>query len=407
MTNEKGEEIKTQFPTKWRVCIDYRKLNSATKKDHFPLPFIDQILDRLAGSSYLCFLDEYSGYNQIAIHPDDQEKTTFTCPFGTFAFRRMQFRLCNAPATFQLCMTAIFSDFLGDSLEVFMDNFSVFGNDFKSCLVHLTKILKVCVKKRLVLSWKKSHFMVREGVVLGHIISGKGLEVDKAKIEFIQNLPLLGTVRDLRSFLGHVGFYRRFIQDFAKVSKPLTTLLCKDKDFIIDEEGKRTFTMVKQALIEPPILQSPNWDLPFKIMCDASDYAVEAVFGQQLDKKSTAICYASKTLVEAQINYTTTEKELLAVVYALEKFRPYILGSKIIIYIDHAALKYLLSKKEAIPRLIRWVLLLQEFDLEIKDKKGSENSVADHLSCLHVSGGRDISDTFPDEHLLAISSHAP
>ena len=199
------------------------------------------------------------------------------------------------------------------------------------------------------LGWEKSHFMVREGVVLEHIVSGKGLEVDKAKIEVIQNLPLLGTVRDLRNFLEHVGFYWRFIQDFAKVSKPLTTLLCKDKDFMIDEEGKRAFTMLKQALIEAPILQSPYWDLPFKIMCDATDYAVGAVLGQRLDKKPTGICYACKTLVEAQINYTTMEKELLAVVYALEMFQPYILGSKIIIYTNPAALKYLLSKKEAKP----------------------------------------------------------
>ena len=158
--NKKGEEIQTRLSKKWRVCIDYRKLNSATKKDHFPLPFIDQILDRLVGSSYFCFLDTYSGFNQIAIHPDDQEKMTFTCPFGTFTFRCMPFGLCNAPVTFQRCMTAIFSDFLGDSLEVFMDDFSVFENNFKSCLAHLTKILQVCVKKRLVLSWEKSHFMV-------------------------------------------------------------------------------------------------------------------------------------------------------------------------------------------------------------------------------------------------------
>ena len=165
--------------------------------------------------------------------------------------------------------------------------------------------------------------------------------------------------------------------------------------------------MLNQALIEAPILESANWDLSFEIMCDALDYAVGAVLGQRLDKKPKVICYASKTLIEGQINYMTMEKELLVVVYALKKFWPYILGSKIIIYTDHAALKYLLSKKEAKPRLIRWVLLLQEFDLEIKEKKGNENSVADHLSRLHVLGEGDIGDTFPDEHLLAISSQAP
>ena len=287
-----------------------------------------------------------------------------------------------------------------------MDDFSVFGYDFDSCLAHLTKILEVCVRKRLVLSWEKSHLMVREGVVLGHFVSGKGLEDDNAKIEVIQNLPLPTTLRDLRSFLGHVGFYRRFIRDFAKVSKLLTTLLCNDKDFFIDKEGERAFEMLKLALMEAPILQSPNWDLPFEIMCDASDYAVRAVLGQRIDKKPTAIWYASKTLVEAQMNYTTMKKELLAVVYTLEKFRPYILGSKIIIYTDHAALKYFFSKKETKPRLIRWVLLLQVFDLEIRDKKGSENSVADHLSRFHVSGTGDISDSFLDEHILAVSSHA-
>ena len=150
--NDKGEKIQTHLPTKWRVCIDYQELNAVTKKDHFPLPFINQILDQLAGQTYFCVLDGYSGYSQIVIHSDDQEKTTFTCPFGTFAFRRMPFGLCNAPATFQRCMTVIFSDFLGDSLMVFMDDFSVFGYNFDSYLAHLTKILEVCVRKRLVLS---------------------------------------------------------------------------------------------------------------------------------------------------------------------------------------------------------------------------------------------------------------
>ena len=279
-TNEKGEEIQTRLLTKWRVCIDYRKLNAATKKDHFPLPFIDQILDKLLDQGFYCFLDGYSGYNQLAIHPDDQEKTTFTCSFGTYAFQRMPFGLCNAPATFQRCMMAIFSDFIGESMEVFMEDFSVFDPCFDACLEHLTQILDVCVKKCLVLRGEKSHFMVQEGIVVGHLISSKGLEVDKAKVEVIQDLELPKSIRELRSFLGHVGFYRRFNQDFAKVSKPLTSLLCKEKDFTIEEEGKHAFMNLKQALVEAPILQSPNWDLPFEIMCDASDFAVGTVLGQ-------------------------------------------------------------------------------------------------------------------------------
>ena len=164
--------------------------------------------------------------------------------------------------------------------------------------------------------------MVREGIGLGHLVSSKGLEVDKANVEVIQDLAFPKSIRELRSFQGHVGFYRRFIQDFPKVSKPLTSLLCKEKDFIIEEEGKHTFMQLKQSLVEAPILQSPNWDLPFEIMCDSSDFAVGTVLGQQINKKPTAICYACKTLADAQLNYTITEKELLAVVFALEKFRP-------------------------------------------------------------------------------------
>ena len=156
--------------------------------------------------------------------------------------------------------------------------------------------------------------MVREGIVLRHLVSSKGLEVDKAKVEVIQDLALQKSIRELRSFLGNVGFYRRFIRDFAKVLKPLTSLLCKDKDFIIEDEGKEAFMRLKQSLVEAPILQSPNWDLPFEIMCDASNFAVGAVLGQRIDKKPTNICYASKTLANAQLNYITTEKELLTIV---------------------------------------------------------------------------------------------
>ncbi|KAM2179008.1 hypothetical protein ACFX1R_034029 [Malus domestica] len=218
VTNAENEVMPTRIQTGWRVCIDYRKLNATTRKDHFPLPFIDQILERLAGYAFYCFLDAYFGYNQIVITPEDKEKTTFTCPFGTFAYRRMPFGLCNAPATFQRCMMSIFSDYVEKIIEVFMDDFSVFGDSFDGCLHNLSLILKRCVEINLVLNWEKCHFMVKQGIVLGHIISEKGMEVDKSKIDLVHHLPSPTLIREVRSFLGHAGFYPRFIKDFSKVS---------------------------------------------------------------------------------------------------------------------------------------------------------------------------------------------
>ncbi|RVW63642.1 Retrovirus-related Pol polyprotein from transposon 297 [Vitis vinifera] len=230
--------------------------------------------------------------------------------------------------------------FLG---RVFMDDITIYGGTFEECLVNLEAVLKRCIEKDLVLNWEKCHFMVHQGIVLGHIISEKGIEVDKAKVELIAKLP----------------------------SQPL----------------------------------APNWQLPFEVMCDASDFAIGAVLGQREDGKPYVIYYASKTLNEAQRNYTTTEKELLAVVFALDKFRAYLVGSFIIVFTDHSALKYLLTKQDAKARLIRWILLLQEFDLQIRDKKGVENVVADHLSRLaiaHNSHVLPINDDFPEESLMLL-----
>ncbi|GJX67794.1 reverse transcriptase domain-containing protein [Tanacetum coccineum] len=294
VTNENDELVPTRTVTGWRVCIDYRKLNEATTKDHFPLPFMDQMLERLAGNKYFCFLDGFFGYFQIPIDPNDQEKTTFTCPFGTYAYRRMPFGLCNAPATFQRCMLAIFHDMIEESIEVFMDDFFIFGNSFDKCLNNLDKILQHCKDAHLVLNWEKCHFMVKEGIVLGHKVFGAGLEVDKAKIDVISKLP-------------H----------------------------------------------------------PTKIK-------VRAVLGQKDGKNFHLIYFVSKTLNPAQQKDTVTEKELMAVVFAFDKFRSYLILSKTIVYTDHSALKHLFKKQDAKPCLIRWILLLQEFNIEIKDKKGTK-----------------------------------
>nr|CAN66653.1 hypothetical protein VITISV_014606 [Vitis vinifera] len=375
--NEKGEEITTRLTSGWRVCIDYRKLNAITRKDHFPLPFIDQVLERVSGHPFYCFLDGYSG--------------------------RMPFGLCNAPATFQRCMLSIFSDMVERIMEVFMDDITVYGGTYEECLVNLEAVLHRCIEKNLVLNWEKCHFMVRQGIVLGHIISEKGIEVDKAKVELIVKLPSPTTVKGVRQFLGHAGFYRRFIKGFSSLSKPLCELLAKDAKFIWDERCQNSFDQLKKFLITTPIVRAPNWQLPFELMCDASDFAIGAVFGQREDGKPSVIYYASKTLDEAQRNYTTTKKELLAVVFALDKFRAYLVGSFIIVFTDHSALKYLLTKQDAKARLIRWILLLQKFDLQIKDKKGVENVVADHLSRLvitHNSHSLPINDDFPEESLM-------
>ncbi|GJX83908.1 reverse transcriptase domain-containing protein [Tanacetum coccineum] len=317
------------------------------------------MLERLMGNEYYCFLDGFSGYFQIPIDPKDQEKTTFTCLYGTFAYRRMPFGLCNALGTFQRCMIAIFYDMIEETMEVFMDDFSVFRDSFSSCLSYLDKILKRCEDTNLVLNWEKCH----------HKIPKFGIEVDRAKVDVIAKLHHHTTVKGVRSFLGHAGFYCRFIQDFSKISRPMTRLLEKETPFFFSKECVEVFNALKKKLTEAPILVAPDWDLPFEIMCDASDFTVGAVLGQRKTKHFQPIHYASKTMTHAQAYYTTTEKELLAVVYGFEKFRPYLVLSKTIVYTDYSALKYLLAKQDAKSRFLRWILLLQEFNFIIRDKK--------------------------------------
>ncbi|CAN6725599.1 unnamed protein product [Malus baccata var. baccata] len=299
LKNEANELMPTHVQNSWRVCTDYQKINNTTRKNHVPVPFIHQMLERLAGHSHYCFLDGYSGYNQIAVAPEDQENMTFTCPFGTFAYQRMPFGLCNAPATFQRCMVSIFSSRIEKIIEVFMDDFSVYGDSFYTCLHNLSLVLKCCQDTNQVLNWEKCHFMVSHGLVLGHIIFENGIEVDKSKVELVSSLPLPTTVREVRSFLGHAGFYRRFMKDFSMISRPLCHLLQNDVTFGMNEECVVAFNMLKELLSTAPVIMAPDWSFPFEVMCDASDYAVGAVLGQCVNKVPHVIYYAYRTLNDA------------------------------------------------------------------------------------------------------------
>nr|GEV07583.1 reverse transcriptase domain-containing protein [Tanacetum cinerariifolium] len=218
-----------------------------------------------------------AGYFQIPIDPQDQEKTTFIYPYGTFAYRHMPFGLCNAPGMFQRCLMSIFHDMIEKTMEVFMDDFSVFGDSFSSCLTNLDKILKRCEETNLVLNWEKCHFMYIKGIVLGHKILKSGIEVDRVKVDVIAKLPHPTTIKGVRSFLGHAGFYHRFIQDFSKIARPMTHLLKKETPFVFFKECIDAFDTLKKKLTKAPILVVPDWNLPFELMCDASDYALAVI----------------------------------------------------------------------------------------------------------------------------------
>jgi hypothetical protein len=392
---------------KWRVCVDYRALNKATQKDHFPLPFIDQVLDSLSGKKFFSFLDGFSGYNQIKIAPQDQDKTTFTSPWGTFAYRVLPFGLCNAPATFQRAVLGIFSDMLNDSMEIFMDDFTPYGVSFQEALENLEKVLKRCIQAQLSLSTEKCHMMMSEGIVLGHFISSQGIQVDPSKIQVIKNLPTPKTQTDIRSFLGHAGYYRRFIKNFSKIASPLFVLLMKNAEFKWTNQCEEAFRTLKHKVSTAPILRGPDWTLPFHISSDASDTAIGAVLGQEEDHLPYAIYFISKNMSPAELNYTVTEKEFLAVIYAINKFRHYITGYSTFVHTDHSAIKYLMNKPITNARVTRWLLLLQEFDITIVDRPGKENVVADFLSRLTVNDDNPVDDSFPDEYLFAVSAHSP
>eukprot|EP00253_Pinus_taeda_P032641 PITA_32641 len=324
---------------KWRVCIDYRELNKATLKDHFPLPFIDQVLDTLGGKKYSSFLD-------------------------------------------------------------------VYGDSFEEALENLEKVLIRCKETNVSLSHEKC-FMMLLRVCLGHHISGDGINADRSKVEVISKLPIPNCQRDVRSFLGFTGYYRRFIENFTKIASPIFKLLTKDCEFKWDPNCQTTFVTLKTRISEAPILRGPNWKLPFHISTDALDTALGAVLGQK-DLVPYAIYYTSKNLTPTELNYTVTEKELFIVVHAINKYRHYITGYETFIHTDHFTIRYLMNKPVTNGRVTRWLLQSQEFNITVLDRPGKQNTVANFLSRIqNTKEDSPVEDKFPDEYLFAVTTKTP
>lgn len=370
---------------KWRIVIDYRKLNEITIGDAYPIPNITDILDQLGHSSYFSTLDLASSFHQVLMKETDAEKTAFSVPGvsgqpGHYQFNRMPFGLKNAPSTFQRLMNVVLSGLQGPHCFTYMDDIVVLGSSLQNHIENLRLVFGKLRKHGLKLQPDKSEFLHKEVQYLGHIITDKGVKPDPKKIQCVQNFPVPKCPRDIKSFLGLVGYYRRFIENFSHISKPLTSLLKKDTKFSWLSEQQNAFNTLKNKITTAPILQYPNFSKPFILTTDSSNYAVSAILSQGEINKDLPIAFASRTLNKAEVNLSVTEKECLAIIFGTKVFRPYLFGRRFTIVSDHKPLQWLFNIKDPSSKLVRWRLKLEEFDYEIVYKKGKTNCNADALS---------------------------
>lgn len=367
---------------KWRLVIDYRKLNEITLDDRHPIPNIDDILSKLGRCQYFTTLDLAKGFHQIEIDERDIHKTAFTVENGHYEFIRMPFGLKTAPATFQRLMNYVLKEYINKICLVYLDDIIIFSASIEEHIDSLNKIFKRLEEAKLMIQLDKSEFMKKETEFLGHIVTLDGIRPNPKKIECVKNFPIPKTPRQIKQFLGLSGYYRKFIKDYSKVAKPMTKYLKKNVKLKIDNpEYVQSFETLKRLLINEPILIYPEFNKTFTLTTDASQFALGAVLSQD----GRPVCYASRTLNEHEIHYSTIEKELLAIVWATKYFRPYIFGRKFIIETDHKPLQWLFSIKEPNSKLVRWRLKLSEFDYEIKYKKGVQNGNADALSRIEIN----------------------
>lgn len=365
---------------KWRLVIDFRALNEKTLGDAYPLPNISDILDQLGSAKYFSVFDLASGFHQIPMAEEDAQKTAFSTPFGHYEFKRMPFGLKNAPATFQRLMDRVLSGLQGIELFVYLDDIVIYASSLTEHNQKFNKLAERLRSANLRLQPDKCEFLRKEVTYLGHIISEQGVRPDPQKIEAVKNFPRPTNAKNIKQFLGLAGYYRRFLNNFSKVAKPLTALLKKDQTFNWQEPQETAFVTLRDQLCTEPLLQHPDFTRPFILTTDASGYAIGGILSQGEIGKDKPIAYASRLLNAAEQNYSTIEKESLAIIYCVNHFRPYLYGNSFIIMTDHKPLEWLHSVKDPTSRLVRWRLKLAEYDYKVMYKAGKNNCNADALS---------------------------
>ncbi|GFX09061.1 retrovirus-related Pol polyprotein from transposon 297 [Trichonephila clavipes] len=378
----------------WRFCVDYRKLNSVTKKDVYALPRIDDTLDCLKGAKFFSSMDLRSGYWQIEIDEADREKTAFITPEGLYEFKVMPFGLCNAPATFERMMDNLLRHFKWTMCLCYLDDIIVFSETFEDHLIRLRLVLKCLQEAGLKLNSKKCLFAAQEVKILGHLVSSNGVRPDPDKIKAVRNFPTPKNIHDIRSFLGLCSYFRRFIKGLCYLAEPLQSLLKSGVEFHWGPEEVEAFHSLKKALTSDPVLGMYDERASTEIHTDASGYGIGAVLVQIQNNVEKVIAYASRTLTKAEKNYSTTERECLAIVWATNKFRPYIFGKHFTVVTDHHSLCWLMNLKDPSGRLARWALRLQEHDFDVKYKTGKKHSDADALSRNPVEEETETPDKF-------------
>lgn len=355
--------------------MDYRALNDITIKDKYPIPVIDELLDELHGAQFFSKLDLRAGYHQIRVHASDIPKTAFRTHEGHYEFLVMPFGLTNAPATFQSLKNDLFRPHLRKFVLVFFDDILVFFKTWEEHLEHLQTVLTILSNSQLFAKMSKCRFGVTEVEYLGHVISNNGVAVDPSKIQAVLEWPTPTSVRGVRGFLGLAGYYRKFIKHFGGIAAPLNKLLTKE-GFHWTEEAEKSFLQLKEALTTPPVLSLPDFSQRFVIECDASGYGIGVVLSQN----QRPIAYFSEALKGSALNLSTYEKEMLAIVKSVRKWRPYLLGQSFTVRTDRRSLKYLMEQRITTPAQARWLPKLMGYEYEIAFKQGVENQAADSLS---------------------------